>query len=59
MTEEEKNEDEMRVSARRAYAREHGICLRCGKSFEPNGRTLCPSCRAKMDAALEKTRAGT
>ena len=45
-------------SKRFEYAREKGICTRCGKSFEPNGRTLCPDCRAKMDAILKKVRDG-
>lgn len=46
-----------KVNANRfEYAREHGICVRCGKRFQPNGRTLCPDCRAKMDALLAKVR---
>lgn len=38
------------------YAREHGVCVRCGVKFEPNGHTVCPRCRAKMDAVLQAAR---
>ena len=51
MAEDERNEEVMRESARRAYARENGVCLRCGAKFPPNGRTLCPRCRKALDEA--------
>lgn len=43
-------------SKRFEYAREHGVCVRCGAKFEPNGHTVCPRCRAKMDAVLQAAR---
>ena len=45
MTDEERIETARRACRRNAYAREHGICLRCKKHFEPDGHTLCPRCR--------------
>lgn len=40
------------------YAREHGVCVRCGAEFEPNGHTLCPHCRYIMDKILKRVREG-
>ena len=54
MTDDERKERARWARQNRSEAREKGICTRCGKSFEPNGRTLCPDCRAKMDAILKK-----
>ena len=45
MTDEERIETAKRAGKRNAYAREHGVCVRCHKSFEPDGHTLCPECR--------------
>ena len=45
MTDEERIETAKRAGKRNAYAREHGICVRCHKSFRPDGHTLCPHCR--------------
>lgn len=39
-------QDDERACRRNAYAREHGICLRCKKHFEPDGHTLCPRCQS-------------
>lgn len=40
------------------YAREHGVCVRCGRKFQPNGRTLCPHCRHIFDKILAKLHEG-
>ena len=45
MTDEERIKTAKRAGKRNAYAREHGVCVRCHKSFEPDGHTLCPECR--------------
>ena len=45
MTDEERIETAKRACKRNEYAREHGVCVRCHKSFEPDGHTLCPECR--------------
>ena len=45
MTDEERIETAKRACKRNEYAREHGICVRCHKSFEPDGHPLCPECR--------------
>ena len=34
------------------YAREHGVCVRCGAEFEPNGHTVCPRCRKALNELL-------
>ena len=44
------------VEKRNAYAREHGICVRCHKSFRPDGHKLCPHCRRKMNDILQNVR---
>ena len=36
----------------RSEAREHGICVRCGAKFEPNGHTVCPRCRKALNELL-------
>ena len=38
------------------YARENGICVRCGAEFEPNGHTVCPRCRKALDEMLAEVR---
>lgn len=38
------------------YAREHGVCVRCGAKFEPNGHTVCPRCRKILDMILAEVR---
>lgn len=43
-------------SKRFEYAREHGVCVRCHKSFEPDGHTLCPECRDVIRKIREATR---
>jgi len=43
-------------SKRFEYAREHGVCVRCGAEFEPNGHTVCPRCRKEVDEILAKRR---
>lgn len=45
MTDEERIKTTKRACKRNEYAREHGVCVRCHKSFEPDGHTLCPHCR--------------
>ena len=35
-------------SKRFEYAREHGVCVRCGAKFETNGHTVCPRCRKAL-----------
>ena len=45
VADEERIETAKRAGKRNAYAREHGVCVRCHKSFEPDGHTLCPECR--------------
>ena len=45
VTDEERIKTAKRAGKRNAYAREHGVCVRCHKSFEPDGHTLCPECR--------------
>lgn len=39
-------------SKRFEYAREHGVCVRCGAKFEPNGHTVCPRCRKALNELL-------
>lgn len=56
MPDEERIETARRACRRNAYAREHGICLRCKKHFEPNGHTVCPRCRKEVDEILAKRR---
>ena len=43
-------------SKRFDYAREHGVCVRCGAKFEPNGHTVCPRCRKILDTILAEVR---
>ena len=45
VADEERIETANRACKRNEYAREHGVCVRCHKSFEPDGHTLCPECR--------------
>ena len=45
-------------SKRFEYAREHGVCVRCGAKFEPNGHTVCPRCREILDTILAKVHEG-
>ena len=52
MPDEERIETARRACRRNAYAREHGICLRCKKHFEPNGHTVCPRCRKALNELL-------
>ena len=56
MTDEERIETAKRACKRNEYAREHGVCVRCHKSFEPDGHTLCPECRRKMNDILQNVR---
>ena len=56
MTDEERIKTAKRARKRNAYAREHGVCVRCHKSFEPDGHTLCPECRRKMNDILQNVR---
>lgn len=56
MTDEERIETAKRACKRNEYAREHGICVRCHKSFEPDGHTLCTECRRKMNDILQNVR---
>ena len=56
MTDEERIETAKRACKRNEYAREHGVCVRCHKSFEPDGHTLCPHCRRKMNDILQNVR---
>ena len=56
MTDEERIETAKRACKRNEYARERGVCVRCHKSFEPDGHTLCPECRRKMNDILQNVR---
>ena len=56
VTDEERIKTAKRAGKRNVYAREHGVCVRCHKSFEPNGHTVCPRCRKEVDEILAKRR---
>ena len=56
VTDEERIKTAKRAGKRNAYAREHGVCVRCHKSFEPDGHALCPECRRKMNDILQNVR---
>ena len=40
----------------RSEAREHGVCVRCGTKFEPDGHTVCQRCRKILDTILAEVR---
>lgn len=52
VTDEERIKTAKRACKRNEYAREHGVCVRCHKSFEPDVHTLCPRCRKALNELL-------